>query len=88
MQEDDCECGNNNDEEIQVYEKFEKSMGGTVRACIDCGTLVFGGPTRCAICANKTIEKLEKRLSDVEFKLENLKSSSQSIINYSNLWSS
>lgn len=26
---------------------------GTVRACIDCGVLVAGGPTRCMDCAQK-----------------------------------
>lgn len=26
---------------------------GTVRACIDCGAIVAGGPTRCGRCAKE-----------------------------------
>lgn len=26
---------------------------GTVRSCLDCGTLVIGGPTRCVWCAGR-----------------------------------
>ena len=32
---------------------FDGTLGNvTVRSCIDCGTLVAGGPTRCGFCAN------------------------------------
>lgn len=33
----------------------------TVRACLDCGVLVTGGPTRCVYCADK-ITQQEKRI--------------------------
>lgn len=35
----------------------------TVRACLDCGVLVSGGPTRCKYCVDK-IEKQLKRVRD------------------------
>jgi hypothetical protein len=28
----------------------------TVRACIDCGVLIVGGPTRCLYCASKLVD--------------------------------
>lgn len=35
-------------------EGFIKELGCTVRACIDCGCLVSGGPTRCTRCAEQS----------------------------------
>jgi len=34
-----------------MIEGFVKELGCTVRACLDCGALVAGGPTRCGRCA-------------------------------------
>ena len=36
-----------------IRKTFIKGLG-TVRACIDCGVLVSGGPTRCKYCTNTT----------------------------------
>lgn len=35
----------------------------TVRACLDCGVLIVGGPSRCTYCANEIaarVKNLEK----------------------------
>ena len=37
---------------MEVGEAYIEGLG-TVRACLDCGCLVLGGPTRCAACADK-----------------------------------
>lgn len=34
-----------------MLDRFSNDLGGTVRECLDCGCLVFGGPTRCTRCA-------------------------------------
>jgi hypothetical protein len=31
----------------------------TIRACIDCGVLMAGGPTRCNPCAERTVKDVE-----------------------------
>ena len=36
-----------------MIEGFVKELGCTVRACIDCGCLVAGGPTRCMRCVRE-----------------------------------
>lgn len=39
---------------------------GTVRACIDCGVLVAGGPTRCMGCAQKVGPKFTVEYDDAD----------------------
>ena len=41
--------------EYDLPEGFCKTLGSTIRTCIDCGCLVSGGPTRCNRCV-KDIE--------------------------------
>ena len=38
-----------------MIEGFVKELKCTVRACIDCGVLVAGGPTRCPRCAEASV---------------------------------
>ena len=47
--EEDPTCGM--DDPNPIRETFIKGLG-TVRACIDCGVLVSGGPTRCNYCVS------------------------------------
>lgn len=39
---------------------------GTVRACVDCGVLVAGGPTRCIPCARKVPIKYTVEYDDTD----------------------
>lgn len=41
---------------------------GTVRACLDCGVLVAGGPTRCMDCAQKVGPKFTVEYDPAEGK--------------------
>lgn len=38
---------------------FPGSLFTTVRACIDCGVLINGGPTRCLTCADKPLTRAD-----------------------------
>lgn len=39
---------------MEIKECFCEKFGATLRACIDCGTIVYGGPTRCVRCAEQS----------------------------------
>ena len=36
----------------EIRETFIQGIG-TVRACVDCGCLISGGPTRCVCCVDR-----------------------------------
>lgn len=50
------------------------AYGCTIRACIDCGTPVYGGPTRCSYCVGKLVgaEKAEARIAELTAILEQI----------------
>jgi len=44
-----------------MIEGYINELKCTVRACIDCGTLVAGGQTRCYLCAQLSEKSKIKR---------------------------
>lgn len=55
------EIVNNDPEPVKVDEAFIPGLG-TVRACLDCGCLVAGGPTRCKRCAKDLCKSIDKEM--------------------------
>lgn len=53
-----------------MIEGYVSDLGCTVRACLDCGVLVAGGPTRCIPCAEWSMVKDKSWFRRLLFKLK------------------